>query len=341
MHPKSMKVAYFSSFTYSYLDRARVLAQSLKHWMPGATFIAAILDEPPPGFAFDPARDCFDRVIHPHQLPIPNLRQWLFGHNVIEACTAIKGPVLRQLLAEGYDAVIYLDPDIAVFSSLEPLHELLQRDSIVLTPHQTAAEKGGPGIQDNEIGSLKWGVFNLGFVGVKNDENGRAFASWWSDRLLHYCHDDLANGLFVDQKWCNLVPCYFDGVRILRDTGYNVASWNLSTRPVQIHQDGSITAGGSMLRFFHFTKAGPVGDLMTQRYGGKHSDVYELWAWYKRQLGLNKVAGLPNGYWKYSRFEDGSFIAQDLRVSYRKLSARGSVGGDPFAANVSSVLNVK
>ncbi len=45
---------------------------------------------------------------------------------------------------------------------------------------------------------------------------------------------------FTDQRWCDLVPSLFDRVHIERDPGYNVASWNLSTRRIQILATGNI-----------------------------------------------------------------------------------------------------
>ena len=43
--------------------------------------------------------------------------QWIFGHDVVEACTAVKGRALQSLLERG--DVVYLDPDMAVFGSLD------------------------------------------------------------------------------------------------------------------------------------------------------------------------------------------------------------------------------
>jgi len=70
---------------------------------------------------------------------------------------------------------------------------------------------------DNEICSLAHGTYNLGFLAIRNDTNGRRLAEWWNERLLEYCFDDKTNGIFVDQKWCDLVPAMFDGVMIVRD----------------------------------------------------------------------------------------------------------------------------
>ena len=50
-----MKVLVYSSFTFSYLNRARVLFKTLRRFHPDWELVALITDTPPQGFAFDPA----------------------------------------------------------------------------------------------------------------------------------------------------------------------------------------------------------------------------------------------------------------------------------------------
>jgi hypothetical protein len=174
------------------------------------------------------------------------------------------------------------------------------------------------GILDNEVSSLRYGIYNLGFLGIRADSEGRAFANWWAQRCIDYCYDDLPLGLFVDQKWCDLIPAFFDNVRVVRDPGYNVASWNLSTRHISIERDGQILVNGSPLRFFHFTKLGPIGDVMTQRYARDNVDVYEIWAWYKRQVERYAESNIPLHWWKYGEFSNTRRIRKEHRTLYRQ-----------------------
>jgi len=81
----------------------------------------------------------FDRVIWGNELTIDNIQSWLFAHDVVEVCTAVKGPVMKMLSEEaGVSKIFYIDPDIAVFSSLNPLVDMLEEASILLTPHLLA-----------------------------------------------------------------------------------------------------------------------------------------------------------------------------------------------------------
>ena len=278
-----MTVHAFTSFSYSYLDRARVLANTLKSLHPDWILWAVVTDKCPEGMDHAWEEEEFDRVLSVYDLIPANTEQWLFGHNVVEACTAVKGAACVKILSEhDCEKLFYFDPDIAIFNPMDEVLDLLDVNSIVLTPHQLQGEprQAIQAIQDNELTSLTHGVYNLGFIAIANDSEGRRFASWWDDRLRDWCHDRKEIGVFVDQKWCDLVPCFFDGVKILRDPGYNVASWNLSHRTVGFDADGMLTVNDRPLRFFHFTKLGPIGDIMTQRYAQDNFEVYELWLWY-------------------------------------------------------------
>lgn len=315
-----MTVHAYTSFSFNYLARATVLARSLRAYHPDWMIWAFIVDHPPDGFDFDPASHGFDRLVYVEQLYGDVTEQWLFGHDVVEACTAIKGRACQMLLEQpDAEAVVYLDPDIAVFAPLAPVCDRIRTHSIVLTPHQTEPENADAkrAIHDNEITSLHFGSFNLGFLGLRNDEEANRFAQWWTDRLDRYCHDRLDIGLFVDQKWCNLVPCFFDSVAIIRDAGCNVASWNLSHRDITISKLGEILVNDVPLRFFHFTKLGAIGNMMTSRYAGRNFEVFELWSWYRNEVDRLTDRRIPKGYWGYGLFDNGTPIPKAARRLYR------------------------
>ncbi|MDP3749234.1 MAG: hypothetical protein Q8Q88_19535 [Phenylobacterium sp.] len=326
-----MKVLVYSSFTFSYLNRARVLFQTLRRFHPDWELVALITDEPPLNFAFDPASEPFDRVVLAQDLGIPNFKGWLFKHDVVEVCTAVKGPFLHQACASGADIAIYLDPDTALLNSLEPLVGWLQDHDILLTPHLVDPNEDRGAILDNDLSASRTGIFNLGFVAIRTSGEGERFAKWWNDRLLSFCYDDIPNGIFVDQRWCDHVPALFDKVKVVRDPGYNVASWNLSRRTIAVGRDGGVTVNGQPLRFWHFTKLGPTGDLMTKKYAGDNYPVYEIWNWYKRQVANTTVTTIPDRYWAYDAYADGAKIEKSHRVLYRERTDLQAAFPDPFA----------
>jgi hypothetical protein len=312
-----MTIRCFTSISLSYLAKARVLAWSLRKLHPDWELTVCVVDRPPPHFLSDVLFESFDQVLWAHELDIEDQTAWLFKRDVVEACTGVKGSVLQRLIQSGGDKIIYLDPDIAVLGSLAPLIDWLDTSSILLTPHQLQPDDETQAIIDNEICSLMHGIYNLGFLAVKNDENSRLFANWWNRRLDEFCYDEKERGIFVDQKWCDHVPSMFDGVKILRDPGYNVASWNLSKRKIRITETGEILVNGAPLRFFHFTKLGPIGDTMTKRYAEDNTEVYEIWAWYRRKVTEFVTPAILPGYWHYGQFDNGRRIPKRVRELYR------------------------
>lgn len=334
-----MTVHAYTSFSYSYLNRARVLASSLRAQHPDWVIWAVLTDKTPEGFAFDLAREDFDRVLTAEDMWGDATERWLFGHDIVEACTAVKGRAAMHILDQpDCTELVYFDPDIGVFNPMTPVIDLLADHSVVLTPHQVDPEPQSDkvAILDNEIASLDYGIFNLGFVAIANDGEGRRFAAWWEERLHDWCHDRLDIGVFVDQKWCNLVPCFFDGVKVLRDPGYNVASWNLSQREMTFDDAGTALINGCPLRFYHFTKLGPVGDIMTQRYAGKNVEIYELWRWYRQEVARFSAPEIPKGWWYYGTFDNGVKIPKSARELYRDRKDLRAAFTDPLTTGPGS-----
>ncbi len=326
-----MKTCCFTSISFSYLNRARVLGRTLRQYHPNWDLWLLISDVAPAGFHFDIGDEAWDRVIWITELDIPNIRSWIFKHDVVELCTAVKGPFLKQLCSLGYDQIFYLDPDIAILNSLSGLQRMLDTASVLLTPHQISFDNDDFSIWDNEVSSLIHGTYNLGFIAIRNDRSGLSCADWWAERCLRFCYDDKGRGLFVDQKWCDLIPAFFDRVMIVRDPGYNVASWNLNRRNISVAENGTFLVNGEYpLRFYHFTKLGPIGDTMTRRYAGPNIEVYELWTWYKRLILEFSDARIPNGYWHYGSFSSGKPIPKEARELYRDRGDLHDAFPNPF-----------
>lgn len=328
-----MSVHVFTSASFSYIDRVRVLGETLRRHHPDWIFWLCLCDREPEGFTFDISSEPIDRILRADDLGIPHYERWAFQHNIVEFCTAVKGHMLTRLLQEpGTTKAIYLDPDTAVLSPLYEVDTALDQFNIILTPHLLAPETTIEAIADNEIAALKYGIYNLGFVAVAATTEGRRFANWWRDRLHNHCFEDVPNGLFTDQRWCDHVPSFFDQVHILKHPGYNVASWNLSQRPLSTDLSGNILANGHPLRFFHFTKVTGVGLEMLERYSRGKIEVFELIQWYSRRLQRNAARDLPAQWWCFSHYDDGVKIPATHRQTYRRHSSLQERFPDPFLA---------
>ena len=309
----------FTSAITNYLPKARVLAESVKRHHPEAKFHLVLSDEPPPGLAADGAP--FDSVITIGELGIPDTRRWIFMHSIVELCTGVKGAAFQYLIKRHGDGepVLYLDPDIVVFSRLDGVTRRFTGKSVLLTPHIAVPESSLDAIMDNELGSLKHGVYNLGFLGVKPDAAGRAFVDWWAARLQLFCYDNIPAGVFTDQRWVDLAMVFFhDDIGLIRDPECNVATWNLTNR----HATGSLKEGvlinGRPLCFYHFSGFDSgAQERMLDKYGSGMGALYELRKWYIAEcerLGQEEYGART---WKYGFFDNGELIQRQWRKQYR------------------------
>ena len=323
--------AVFTSIAANYLPKARVLAQSIKQVAPETHFALMLVDEAPA--AFDLEGEPFDSVMTLEDLSLDNPTAWAFMHTVVELCTAVKGRAARRLLAhDHFDRVFYFDPDMVVFDRFAELEEGLSGVSILLTPHQSEPETHFEAVMDNEMASLKHGVFNMGFFGIADTAEGRRFADWWGDRLTDFCMDDISRGLFTDQKWANLIPCFFDDYRVLRSPAFNVATWNITTRQVTGSLNEGIKVNGEPLSFYHFSGF-DSGDqaLMLNKYGADSPVLTELRSWY---VGACKESGEStdtNVAYGYGEYKNGQFIRPEERRLYRVRADLQQAFPDPFS----------
>jgi len=324
--------AVFTSIAANYLPKARVLARSVQRVAPGTHFVLMLVDEP--AADFDLQNEPFDEVMTLSNLGLEDPRAWAFTHTVVELCTAVKGRAASQLLArDDMSRVFYFDPDMVVFGRFDELEQALSEVSILLTPHQTEPEIEYEAIMDNEMASLKHGVFNMGFVGIADTPEGRRFAAWWADRLTDFCLDDIGRGLFTDQKWANLIPCFFDDYRVLRSPAFNVATWNITTRRVTGSLQEGVEVNGEPLGFYHFSGF-DSGDqaLMLNKYGADSPTLSELRKWYTEACeveGQSAAAALPYGYGDY---ENGVAIEPAERRLYRTRADLRKAFPDPFSS---------
>jgi hypothetical protein len=316
-HTRQEKVHVFTSAAWNYLPKVRLLFQSLRKFHPEWDLHWVLADQM--RGEFDLSKEPFDEICELENLGIPNWMSWVFRHSLVELSTAIKPFMLAKLLKrEDCEKVIYLDPDIVVFSRLDDIIHSLGAHDVLLTPHQTKPEKQLEGVIDQEICSLKHGIYNLGFVAVANTQTGKDFTKWWSERLYEFCRDDIANGLFTDQRWCDLVPVLFRGVGILRESRFNVYTWNITNREMSLTRSGEYLVDGKPLGFYHFTGF-DSGDhrIMAVKNGGSNLALRRLIDWYQNQTACKGENTNHEDPWAYGCFSNGVAIAPEQRILYR------------------------
>jgi glycosyltransferase involved in cell wall biosynthesis len=326
------KTAFFTISSWNYLHYARALASSLAVHHPGIDRVIAIADSRREDLTGDDFPE-FDDSIFFDDLDLPERRAFSFRYDVMELNTAIKPTVFRRLFAQGYDRVIYLDPDIIAYRRFDELFDALDRGaSAVLTPHALA-----PNLQPdspNDLTFMQAGVYNLGFMALANTPQTLQLLKWWETRLRTECVSHrVADGLFVDQKFVDLWPAYGSETHILRNPAYNVAYWNLDTRSIE-QRGEAYAVDGVPLAFFHFSGVVPGDRSVLSKHQRRWRpdstpELQRLFDDYHARLetfGLRKFAEIPYGF---GTFTDGTGIPNAARRLFRERLEPFS--GDPFA----------
>ncbi len=315
----------------NYLAHARVLARSFRQVHPDGTCSVLVIDDPN-GF-IDAAAEPFE-LLTIDQIGLGDPERMAASYDVMELSTAVKPWLLRHLLERpGVDSVMYLDPDIRIFQSLEEIDRRAREHNVVLTPHFTKPLPRDD-LKPSEEDILIAGTYNLGFIALGASETADALLEWWSERLENHCLNDPAKGRFVDQRWIDLAPGLWPGIDVLRDPGFNIAYWNLPTRKLEIDGDG-YRVDGRPLRFFHFSGFDPLrpGEL------SKHQNRIEVAAdsaltricqEYARELldaNFKEVSGWPYGW---NEMGNGLELDRPARAVFRDAVEVGAFGDSVF-----------
>ena len=316
----------------NYLAYARVLAESFLKYNKGNVFV--LLTDKIDAY-FDPAKEKFTLIeVDTIKDRIENFEKFCFQYNATEINTAVK-PFFLEFLFEKYQLqkLIFFDPDILITYNLNYLFKLLDNFSIVLIPHITQP------FPDNrkpaEVEILRSGVYNLGFIALANTKTTKCLLSWWQKRLSFYCKIDVQQGLFVDQKWIDLIPGFFDDVFILRDVTYNVAYWNFHYRNVEVN-NSSILVNGAFAHFLHFSGFNPFDINAVSKHQDRFTlkdlhSVEPVFKFYRNELlshGYNESRNWPC---VFDYFDNGVKIADIMRKIYWTAQGQDSVTfGNPF-----------
>ena len=97
----------------------------------------------------------------------------------------MKPSIIALLQGEGYDNVIYIDPDVQVFSNFTEVPRGLESVDVVLTPHFFCLTDDTANLMDKDV--IRTGIFNLGFIAMKRNNETEEFVKWLDKRVkIHW-----------------------------------------------------------------------------------------------------------------------------------------------------------
>jgi hypothetical protein len=225
---------------------------------------------------------------------------------IIELNTCVKPSVFKHLLNAhpGAEAIYYLDPDLYFYDSLQETNEILKIKTAVLTPHILSPIPRDGKMPDENI-FLRFGIYNLGFLGINAKSNETLqLLDWWEERTLKFGYDRPHKGYFVDQLWMVYAPLFYQNVEVLKTYNYNMAPWNLHEREiVSLEGDKVLLNDGTRLIFYHFSKLSEDESIVSReydRYGlTEREKLSQLYTIYKRVLAnchYSNYKKIPIGY---------------------------------------------
>ncbi len=320
-----MKIA-FTLCSNNYFAQALVLAQSFSEYNPEFTFVVGLVDRKSDLIDYDQ----FDiKVIEVEEIE-PDIHNLAFKYDIVELNTAVKPHFFLHFIKHfKAEQVFYLDPDICVYQSFGELSEMLYESDILLTPHILKPIKYDQK-KPFENDFLNYGIYNLGFLGIKRTMNTLHMLHWWKERTYNMGYHRLEKGLFVDQLWMNLAPILFESCNIITNPGYNMGPWNLHERNLQIKNNEYYVNKESKLYFYHFSNLSVSnGEIKIHSVFDRFSlenrtDLVSLYTDYVAMLESFNFFELKKIPCHYTLWR-GEMMLQKQNEDYRKLSAKNKM----------------
>jgi hypothetical protein len=279
-----MAGAYCSIIGLNYLPFVRVLANSLKKFNSEEIYVL-VLDADYQDY--DLSHEAFN-VLSTKDIGLTEntFLEMATSYDVMELATALK-PFLITYLLKKYSWVTYLDPDICVFDNLIKTSAEFNKSDLVLIPHVLSAMPKDDCHPTEEI-ILASGIYNLGFISVA--QTADFFLEMWANFTKRHCISDISNGLFVDQRFCDIAPV-LTNCKVLREPQYDVAYWNLYERSIKKSANDYLV-NGNKLGFFHFSGFDPEKPYILSKHElGKsrinlktYNNLIELLIYYSEEV---------------------------------------------------------
>jgi hypothetical protein len=309
------KITALTICSFNYISKALVLIDSYIYNHPNHQFTLLIVDKKR---EFDSLNNLSINILWVEDLLLEDFHKYAFMFDIIEFNTNVKPMAIKYLLRTN-DIVIYLDPDIQVFSKIDSIIGELSSASILITPHTITPILDGCKPDDSDL--LRFGAYNLGFIAVTKCTETFSFLDWWSERCLKLGFYEPQLGLAVDQKWIDLAPAFFPNLKISFNIGLNVAFWNLHERHLSKKGDMWFVNDIYPLVFFHFSSFSAsnleeIAYKQTRFKRGDRSDFIKLANEYNVSLKKFDFPEFRNQNYAFDFFDDGVIITPIARRIY-------------------------
>lgn len=212
---------YATYFDKNYLDRGLALISSVREFDKESKIFVLAFDETVAKEVADRFPDV--KILSEQDLINfePRLSQTQKVRSRIEQYFTHTPILMRRVMQETAigEVCVYLDADLFFFKTPDLVLEEMHDASIGIIAHKYSRKM--------EQKLSKYGKYNVGWVGIRNDKNGQECLKWWSDSCLNWCFDKTEDGKFADQGYLNEFSHRFKSVKVLQNPGLNLAPWNV------------------------------------------------------------------------------------------------------------------
>lgn len=155
--------------------------------------------------------------------------------------------------------VTKIDADCFLFSSPVALLAGDDTSSIVITPHRHGTKV-----------SSKYGIYNVGWVSIRNDRLGMSCVRKWEEQCLEWCFDKPDGKRYADQKYLDDWPLRYPDIHISTLSGANLAYWNVNHSNLSI-MDNKVLVDDKPLIFYHFSGLKKISDRVYDPQWGEYN----------------------------------------------------------------------
>lgn len=219
--------------TLRQLPQAFTLGDSVHQYTPaGATesapFVIGLLDDParlPAGF-----QSPYPLLPVSEWMAIDELTSLSARYTPTELAAACK-PRFIQTVFEQYPwatSVVYADANVRFFGPTTAINDQLAGANALLTPHITRAPADNRWPDEKAFQNV--GLYSADFLAFRRSAETDRLLTWWRDRVEPRAAIDFCAGTCTDQLWLMHVPIFFQDVKVVNDSGWHVALWNLPER---------------------------------------------------------------------------------------------------------------
>ncbi len=231
-------------FDINYLARGLCLLDSLERHCSEFTLTILCLDEPCLEQIRELRRDnIFPVSLSELETANPDLLEVKAERNTLEYYYTCGPSFIRYVLNinPDIDLITYLDADMYFYSNPQPLFDLFNGHSIGVVGHNLPEFRR----------SYKTGLFNVGWISFRRDDDGMACLYHWQSQCIDWCYERYEDGKYCDQLYLDEWPKLYTGFYEFTHHGANVASWNVGDYRFSL-RNSQVFVDDDPLVFYHF-----------------------------------------------------------------------------------------